>query len=102
MREPWHPAADDIKLAEIMHALADPVRLEIVARLAESDGESCADIGSGIDVHKSTMSHHYRVLREAGVTLTALEGRSRLVRLRRDDLDARFPGLLDSVLNALR
>ncbi|MEV8632208.1 metalloregulator ArsR/SmtB family transcription factor [Streptosporangium sp. NPDC051023] len=102
MREPWHPAKEDIKLAEVMHALADPVRLEILARLAESDGENCGDIGSGIDVHKSTMSHHYRVLREAGVTLTTMDGRSRLVRLRRDDLDSRFPGLLDSVLNALR
>ncbi|MER7132614.1 ArsR/SmtB family transcription factor [Streptosporangium saharense] len=101
MREPWHPAADDIKLAEVMHALADPVRLEILTRLARGEGGNCGEIGSGIDVHKSTMSHHYRVLREAGVTLTTMEGRARLVRLRRGDLNARFPGLLDSVLNAL-
>ncbi|MFD0890808.1 ArsR/SmtB family transcription factor [Streptosporangium algeriense] len=101
MRKPWHPTVDDIKLAEVMHALADPVRLEILARLARSEGENCGEIGSGIDVHKSTMSHHYRVLREAGVTLTTMDGRSRLVRLRRDDLNTRFPGLLDSVLNAL-
>ena len=101
MREPFHPPAEDIDLASVMHALSDPVRLEIVARLADTDGENCGGIGSGIDVHKSTMSHHYRVLREAGVTLTTVEGRSRVVRLRHDDLEARFPGLLASVLAAL-
>lgn len=101
MREPFHPPAADIDLASVMHALSDPVRLEIVARLADTDGENCGGIGSGIDVHKSTMSHHYRVLREAGVTLTTIEGRARVVRLRHDDLEARFPGLLTSVLAAL-
>lgn len=101
MREPFHPPAGDIDLASLMHALSDPVRLEIVARLADTDGENCGGIGDGIDVHKSTMSHHYRVLREAGVTLTTIEGRARVVRLRRDDLEARFPGLLTSVLAAL-
>src|SRR4051812_49931168 len=98
MREPFHPPAGEIDLASVMHALSDPVRLEIVARLAESDGENCGGIGGGIDVHKSTMSHHYRVLREAGVTRTTLEGRSRVVRLRYDSLEARFPGLLTPVL----
>jgi DNA-binding transcriptional ArsR family regulator len=101
MREPFHPPAEDIDLASVMHALSDPVRLEIVARLAATDGENCGGIGTGIDVHKSTLSHHYRVLREAGVTLTTVEGRSRVVRLRHDDLEARFPGLLVSVLAAL-
>src|SRR5207247_1576811 len=92
----------DINLASVMHALSDPVRLEIVARLDVSDGENCGGIGSHIDVHKSTMSHHYRVLREAGLTRTTVEGRSRVVRLRHDDLEARFPGLLTSVVTALR
>lgn len=101
MREPFHPSVEDIELAALMHALSDPVRLEIVARLAESDGENCGGIGSGIDLHKSTISHHYRVLREAGVTRTTVEGRSRVIRLRLDDLEARFPGLLAPVLAAL-
>jgi len=102
MRVPFHPATADISLAAVMHALSDPVRLQIVARLAASDGELCGHIGSDIELHKSTMSHHYRVLREAGVTLTTIEGRSRVVRLRADDLTERFPGLLESVLAALR
>lgn len=102
MREPWQPATEDIELAQVMHALADPVRLEIVARLERQPGTACAAVSIGIDLHKSTMSHHYQVLREAGVTLTRLEGRTRLVELRRADLDSRFPGLLDSVLAAIR
>ena len=101
MGAPWHPATEDIELAQVMHALADPARLEIVARLAAGGGENCRATTSGIDLHKSTVSHHYRVLREAGVTMTTVEGRARMVRLRRDALDARFPGLLDAVLNAL-
>jgi DNA-binding transcriptional ArsR family regulator len=101
MGELWHPPTESIELSEVMHALADPARLEIVARLAACDGAPCGAVGSGIELHKSTMSHHYRVLREAGVTQTTQEGRARVVRLRREDLDARFPGLLDSILNAL-
>jgi DNA-binding transcriptional ArsR family regulator len=101
VRDLFHPATGDLNLATVMHALSDPARLEIVARLAASDGENCGDIGSGIELHKSTLSHHYRVLREAGVTLTTVEGRTRVVRLRRDDLDRRFPGLLEAVLAAL-
>lgn len=101
MGAPWHPATEDIELAQVMHALSDPARLEIVARLANGGGEPCHAAARGIDLHKSTLSHHYRVLREAGVTVTTAEGRVRMVRLRRDGLDARFPGLLDAVLNAL-
>jgi DNA-binding transcriptional ArsR family regulator len=101
MSELWHPATNSIELSEVMRALADPARLEIVARLAATNGANCQAVGSGIELHKSTMSHHYRVLREAGVTSTTQEGRARVVRLRRDDLDTRFPGLLDSVLAAL-
>jgi DNA-binding transcriptional ArsR family regulator len=101
VREPFHPATEDLDLASVMHALSDPVRLEIVARLAGSDGENCGGIGSEIELHKSTLSHHYRVLREAGLTRTTVEGRSRMVRLRDDDLETRFPGLLTSVLAAL-
>ncbi|GAB3739149.1 ArsR/SmtB family transcription factor [Microlunatus parietis] len=100
MRELPHPPADTIRLAQVLHALSDEARLEIVARLAESD-ETCAPLGDGIELHKSTLSHHYRVLREAGLTHTTVVGRTRLIRLRRDDLDELFPGLLDAVLHNL-
>ncbi|MFB4271559.1 ArsR/SmtB family transcription factor [Nonomuraea sp. GTA35] len=71
-------------------------------RAGEMGEDACNAIGGKIDVHQTTLSHHYRVLREAGVTWTTVQGRSRLVRLRRDDLDTLFPGLLDSVLIAER
>lgn len=102
MREVSQPATEAIRLVEVLRALADPVRLEIVRRLDQMGEDSCNTIGGEIDVHQTTLSHHYRVLREAGVTWTTVQGRSRLVRLRRDDLDALFPGLLDSVLIAER
>jgi DNA-binding transcriptional ArsR family regulator len=102
MREVSQPATEAIRMVEVLRALADPVRLEIIQRLAVTGEESCNAIGGGLDVHQTTLSHHYRVLREAGITWTTVKGRSRLVRLRRDDLDTLFPGLLDSVLNGAR
>lgn len=100
MREVNQPATEAIRLVEVLRALADPVRLEIIQRLAQTGEENCTTLGGEIDVHQTTLSHHYRVLREAGVTWTTVQGRSRLVRLRRDDLDALFPGLLDSILRS--
>ncbi|MGI5491375.1 ArsR/SmtB family transcription factor [Microtetraspora malaysiensis] len=102
MREVSQPATEAIRLVDVLRALADPVRLELVQRLDRMGEDACNAIGGEIDVHQTTLSHHYRVLREAGVTWTTVQGRSRLVRLRRNDLDTLFPGLLDSVLNARR
>lgn len=96
------PATEAIRLVEVLRALGDPVRLEIIQRLAVTGEESCNAIGGDLNVHQTTLSHHYRVLREAGITWTTVQGRSRLVRLRRGDLDALFPGLLDSVLSGAR
>lgn len=96
------PERDDIELAAVLQALADPIRLKLLVGLADGEPHSCAaDTWDGIDVHKSTLSHHYKVLREAGISHTIRDGRNRYVELRRKDLDARFPGLLDSVINAL-
>lgn len=100
MRSLPHPATADIQLTEVLRALSDPVRLEVVTRLANGEELACHALENDIEVHKSTLSHHYRTLREAGITKTKLEGRSRFLSLRRADLDARFPGLLDSVLRA--
>lgn len=102
MGELPQPAAADIRITEVMRALADPARLAAVARVAESDGLTCEATGSGLGVHKSTMSHHYRVLREAGIITMRTQGRERFISLRRADLDARFPGLLDSVVAGAR
>ena len=92
-----HPDRDEIELAAVLHALSDPHRLEIVRRLAEdSEPRPCGTLELGLS--KSTMTHHFRILREAGVVEQRREGTARLTSLRRDDLDARVPGLLDAVL----
>lgn len=93
-----HPPADAIAVADVLGALADPTRLAIVTELATVGEESCGLLTLGLT--KATTSHHLRILREAGVTMTRIDGRHRRVSLRRADLDARFPGLLDAVLGA--
>ena len=92
------PLVDDIRLADVMQALGDPTRLEIV-RLLHADGErQCGSFDLGVS--KATRSHHFRVLRESGVTHTRLEGTARFIRLRADDLDQKFPGLLSAIVVA--
>jgi DNA-binding transcriptional ArsR family regulator len=93
-----HPGPEEIKLAAVLHALSDPMRLRIVAGLAVEDKRTCKSFN--LPVTKSTCTHHFRVLREAGVIRQRVEGTTKLNSLRRQDLDARFPGLLDSVLRA--
>lgn len=94
-----HPSRSALALTEVMAALSDPVRLAIVARLAEAGaGGELACTTFALPVSKSTQSGHFRTLREAGVIGQRDEGTRRLNRLRREDLDARFPGLLDLVV----
>jgi DNA-binding transcriptional ArsR family regulator len=95
-----HPAPDEIEVTAVLHALSDPVRLEIVETLARCDECACGALGTSVS--KSTLSHHLKVLREAGVTHTRLNGTQRFVSLRRQDLEERLPGLLRSVLKAHR
>jgi DNA-binding transcriptional ArsR family regulator len=93
-----HPAVEDIELPAVLHALSDPMRLQIVRILADGHEHACKSID--LPVTKSTCTHHFRVLRESGVMRQRLEGTTRLNGLRRADLDQRFPGLLDAVLSA--
>jgi DNA-binding transcriptional ArsR family regulator len=95
-----HPARGELDLAAVLHALSDPVRLRIVAGLAEGDERTCGSFD--VAVSKSTCTHHFRVLREAGVIRQRQQGTARLNSLRRDDLEARFPGLLETILQAAR
>jgi DNA-binding transcriptional ArsR family regulator len=94
-----HPECDELELAAVLHALSDPMRLQIVAALAASETEqTCASFG--LPVTKSTCTHHFKVLREAGVIQQRRQGTMRLNALRRDDLEARFPGLLQTILRS--
>jgi DNA-binding transcriptional ArsR family regulator len=91
-----HPELDEIELPAVLHALSDPMRLRIVAGLARADDVSCGSFE--LPVTKSTCTHHFKVLREAGIIRQRHAGTARLNTLRREELDARFPGLLDAVL----
>jgi DNA-binding transcriptional ArsR family regulator len=93
-----HPSTDEIELGAVLHALSDPVRLRMVAALAGDAEYTCGSFD--VPVTKSTCTHHFKVLREAGVIRQRQEGTARLNTLRHDDLEARFPGLLDSILAA--
>lgn len=92
-----HPDAATLDLATIMRTLGDPVRLDIVRALADDQPRSCNEIAESLEMPMSTCSYHLRLLREAGVTRTRADGTRRFVSLRRDDLDAQFPGLTDVI-----
>lgn len=98
MRLLYHPDQKAITLAGVLYALGDPVRLEIVRLLAAKGEQPCASFDCAIA--KSTMSHHFRILRESGVLHCRKEGTQHMNSLRREDLDALFPGLLDAVLQS--
>jgi DNA-binding transcriptional ArsR family regulator len=96
MRVISHPAADQLSLPGVLYALSDPVRLAIVRSLHDDAELSCGKID--VPVSKSTLSHHLKVLRDAGLTMTRAEGVHRYVSLRQDDIEGMFPGLLACVL----
>jgi DNA-binding transcriptional ArsR family regulator len=96
------PPAADMQLPRVLAALADPHRLATV-RYVAANGESwCTQVlqEAGLDMTKSTFSHHLRILREAGVVTKRIQGARGYTSLRKADLDARFPGLIDAVVTA--
>jgi DNA-binding transcriptional ArsR family regulator len=93
-----HPTRDEIELPAVLHALSDPVRLGMVRDLAVAGECPCRALH--VAVTKSTATHHFKVLREAGLIEQRQQGTARLNSLRTDDLEARFPGLLSTILAA--
>ncbi len=100
MRALHHPKRDQLQLAAVLYALSDPTRLEVVRQLTQEGERACGTFE--LPTTKATLSHHFKVLREAGITLTRVEGVYRFISLRREDLEARFPGLLPAVLKAAK
>jgi DNA-binding transcriptional ArsR family regulator len=90
-----HPPASALNLAAILRTVGDPVRLEIVRVLSDDRPRACNELQDVLDLPASTCSYHLRLLREAGVTRTRAKGTLREISLRRDDLEERFPGLVD-------
>ena len=96
MRSDYHPSAGDLQLVAVLHALADPIRLSVIRQVADGEPHACGTIITSLT--PSAMTRHFRILRESGLVRTEPHGTSKFLTLRREDLDARFPGLLDSVL----
>ncbi|WP_171167349.1 ArsR family transcriptional regulator [Streptomyces sp. I05A-00742] len=97
------PSVDSFDLTVILSALADPGRRTLMSALYRAvEPIDCAVLVEQVDLGLSnpTISHHYRVLREAGLTRTFVDGRKRVVRVRRDEMEGRFPGLLEAILGA--
>jgi len=98
MRAIQHPAIEEVSLSQVLYALSDPVRLGVVRQLAHEGEATCSALDGGRP--KSSMSHHFRVLREAGLVRTRTDGPAHMNDLRRKEIDRRFPGLLAAVLAA--
>ena len=96
------PAAEDLQLPRVLAALAEPNRLATVRYVARSGESCCSEViqEAGLAMTKSTFSHHLRILREAGVLTKRIQGTKGYTKLRKDDLDRRFPGLIDAIIDA--
>jgi DNA-binding transcriptional ArsR family regulator len=90
-----HPAPESFDLAHVLRTAGDPLRLAMLRALAADGEQLCGALGESLGLPKSTASYHVRLLREAGLTHTRQEGTLRYISLRRDDLESRFPGLVD-------
>jgi len=96
---PEQPARGELRLVDVLHALSDPIRLDVVRRLDDGQEHPCAAFHGLGGISVPTLSHHLKVLRQAGITDTRLDGKHRFIALRSADLTARFPGLLEAILN---
>ncbi|GAA4406703.1 ArsR/SmtB family transcription factor [Tsukamurella soli] len=91
---------DAVDIGQVLRALGEPVRLAIVRKLADGQAHAKSIEEWDLGMQKSALSHHFRALRLLGLTEVIVTGRSHAIRLRRDEIDRRFPGLLDAVLHA--
>jgi DNA-binding transcriptional ArsR family regulator len=99
IREIHHPATSELDLATILRAAGDPVRLAVVRGLSDGGERTCTELREALGMPASTLSYHLRLLREAGITRSRPAGTERHVSLRRDDLERRYPGLVDVLIS---
>jgi DNA-binding transcriptional ArsR family regulator len=101
MRQQKHPKIEEVELIDLMYALSDPTRVEIILTLARQGRPmTCGELV--IDRPKSSMSHHFKILRGAGVVKTLIKGTEHINSLRLAELEERFPGVLKSILKSLK
>lgn len=99
MRQIKHPNIEQVELTDIMYALSDPTRIEIVTLLAKAGKKlTCGEVD--LNRPKSSMSHHFKILRSAGLVETVIEGTEHMNSLRLDEIEQKFPGVLSSVIKA--
>jgi DNA-binding transcriptional ArsR family regulator len=97
-RDVLHPDLDEVSMAQVLHGLADPARLHMVKTMYELGECRCSSVYAALGLSKSNASHHFRVLRESGILRRTQRGSQQYAALRAEELEARFPGLLTSVL----
>ena len=101
MQRPFvHPPIEDVKLETILYALSDPARLEIVRKLTAGGCPMNCSTAAPLHLPKSTQSHHYQVLREAGLIRSERRGTEVVNTLRCTEIQERFPGLIPAILRA--
>jgi DNA-binding transcriptional ArsR family regulator len=89
------PPIEQVDLAGVLRALGEPIRLTMVRLLADGRERPCGELCDALGMPASTGSYHMRLLRQAGLTRVRPVGTERRISLRREELDARFPGLVD-------
>ena len=105
MRPLFHPPIDDVTVEGILHALSDPVRVAIFTDLATSTSTyNCSNFLNVTEkkIPKSTLSHHFKALREAGLIRAERRGVEMHNTSRCPEIDSRFPGLLAAIVNAYK
>lgn len=98
MSERHHPPRAEIRMETLLQAVSDPLRLRILDLLDRNGETACTEAYAKLGQSKANASHHFRILREAGVIRATMHGRDLHTKIRYDDLNARFPGFLKSVL----
>ncbi|UOY91718.1 metalloregulator ArsR/SmtB family transcription factor [Ectobacillus sp. JY-23] len=98
MRIPNHPPIENLQLSKVLHALSDPNRLRIVRSIATKGEEVCTYYSYEFNIAKSTVSHHIKTLRESGIIKVRVEGSQHFYSIRTEDLNKKFPGLMEMVL----
>ncbi|MCM3004065.1 helix-turn-helix transcriptional regulator [Priestia koreensis] len=99
MRIPNHPSVESFQLSKIFHALSEPNRLRIVRSIASKGEEVCTYYSYEFNIAKSTVSHHIKTLREAGIIKVRVDGSQHFYSIRMEDLNNRFPGLMETILS---
>ena len=102
MKTIFHPPKEDISLFTILYAMSEPLRFQIVEQLSNGEELTCGAFKLDSSRGKSTMTHHFKVLRDAGLIQTRIDGREHYTSLRKEDIEKRFPGLLNVLMTAFK